>query len=303
MAIRIRNWSHFQHYKDRRPPWIKLHREMLDDPDWHALPGDSAKVLISLWLIASDADCTDGTLPDMRKLAFRLRMPEKTVAQHLIKLSQWLEQDDSEVLSSCKQVAVPETEERQRRDRGRDRGRDRDRFSPFPFSTPDDLPYKSPDFLKAFVAFEVVRKAKEKKNPYTEEARRMIVEALAAQPEPIAIMMLQNSVKSGWTGVFEPKGQDREACLLQYQQQKPPSMPTKFRIQPIIDPETGEELEAVRTLEYPTFEAMEAAMKAMQVDRKDDSAGYWLFTEAGYAQQVEAARHKRMFGGGLLRKI
>jgi hypothetical protein len=83
----------------------------------------------------------------------------------------------------------------------------------------------------------------------------------------------------------------------------PDTRPTKFRVQPIIDPETGEELEAVRTLEYPTFEAMEAAMKSMQVDRKDDTAGYWLFTEAGYAQQVEAARRKRGMFAGLVRRI
>ena len=79
--------------------------------------------------------------------------------------------------------------------------------------------------------------------------------------------------------------------------------PTKFKVQPIIDPGTGEELEPVRTLEYPTFDAMQAAMKAMQVDRKDDNAGYWLFTKAGYAQQLEAARKKRGLFTGLVRKI
>lgn len=83
----------------------------------------------------------------------------------------------------------------------------------------------------------------------------------------------------------------------------PDTRPTRFRVQPIIDPETGEELEPVRTLEYPTFEAMEAAMKTMQVDRKDDVAGYWLFTEAGYAHQVEAAKRKRGMFSGLLMKI
>jgi hypothetical protein len=83
----------------------------------------------------------------------------------------------------------------------------------------------------------------------------------------------------------------------------PDPRPTKFKVQPIIDPATGEELEPVRTMEYPTFDAMEAAMKAMQVDRKDDNAGYWMFTEAGYAQQIESARHKRGMFAGLVRKI
>lgn len=115
--MRIRNWKQFQHYKNRRPPWIKLHREILDDPDWHSLSGDSAKVLISLWLIASDDNDKDGKLPPLRKLAFRLRMSEKVVAQHLEKLSQWLVQDASNALADCEQLAVPETEESRDRDR------------------------------------------------------------------------------------------------------------------------------------------------------------------------------------------
>jgi hypothetical protein len=28
--LRVKNWSEFQHYKDRNPPWIKLHRTLLD---------------------------------------------------------------------------------------------------------------------------------------------------------------------------------------------------------------------------------------------------------------------------------
>ena len=31
--MRIKNWAQFQHFKDRSPPWIKLHREFLDDYD------------------------------------------------------------------------------------------------------------------------------------------------------------------------------------------------------------------------------------------------------------------------------
>ena len=32
---RIRNFDKFQHFKDRRPPWIKLYRDLLEDLDWH----------------------------------------------------------------------------------------------------------------------------------------------------------------------------------------------------------------------------------------------------------------------------
>jgi hypothetical protein len=35
---RVKNWTQFQHYRHRRPPWIKLHHGLLDDFAWHRLP-------------------------------------------------------------------------------------------------------------------------------------------------------------------------------------------------------------------------------------------------------------------------
>lgn len=29
--VRVRNWKRYQHYKERRPPWIKLHLELLEN--------------------------------------------------------------------------------------------------------------------------------------------------------------------------------------------------------------------------------------------------------------------------------
>jgi hypothetical protein len=105
--MRIKNWSQFQHFKDRRPPWIKLYRDILDDIEWHELDAKSAKVLVMLWLIASESD---GVIPDTKKLAFRLRMTEKDTEASLIKLSHWLEQDDINVISDGYQGDLPETE-------------------------------------------------------------------------------------------------------------------------------------------------------------------------------------------------
>lgn len=110
MTLRIKNWSKHQHFKDRTPPWIKLYRDILDDPDWHELDGDVAKVLISLWLIASEDESHQGALPDSRKLAFRLRMKESQLNQTLTKLSEWLIRDDIETISERHRVDVPETE-------------------------------------------------------------------------------------------------------------------------------------------------------------------------------------------------
>ena len=108
--MKIKNWSKFQHFKDRRPPWVKLYRDILDDPDWHELEGDVAKALVMLWLIASEDETQEGNLPDAKHLAFRLRMPVNKVNQLLAKLSGWVIQDDIEVISERYQSDAPETE-------------------------------------------------------------------------------------------------------------------------------------------------------------------------------------------------
>ena len=105
--MKIKNWSKFQHFKDRRPPWIKLYREILDDIEWHQLDPLSTKVLVMCWLIASE---DDGNLPDTKTLAFRLRMSEKQTSECVSKLSHWLEQGDINVISERYQDDAPETE-------------------------------------------------------------------------------------------------------------------------------------------------------------------------------------------------
>ena len=54
MKITPRNWARFQHYNTRRPPWIKLHRGLLDDYQFHTLPLASKALAPLLWLLASE---------------------------------------------------------------------------------------------------------------------------------------------------------------------------------------------------------------------------------------------------------
>jgi len=105
--LRIRNWKKHQHYSFRKPPWIKLYREILDDVEWHKLSGESAKGLVMLWLIASE---DDGRLPDSAALAFRLRISENRVNALLSDCSHWIEGHASKMLAECKQYAIPEKE-------------------------------------------------------------------------------------------------------------------------------------------------------------------------------------------------
>jgi hypothetical protein len=72
-TIRPKNWAEFQHYKDRSPGWIKLHKRLLDDFEFQTLPIASRALAPMLWLLASEYE--NAEIPgDTRKIAYRLRM-------------------------------------------------------------------------------------------------------------------------------------------------------------------------------------------------------------------------------------
>lgn len=105
--MRIKNWAEFQHYKDRDPKWIKLYKKLLDDHEWHKLDAQSSKILVMLWLLASEEN---GNLPSLAEIAFRLRLSEKLIESTVTKLSHWLEQDASTPLAECAGSAISELE-------------------------------------------------------------------------------------------------------------------------------------------------------------------------------------------------
>lgn len=54
--LRIRQWDEFQHYKDRDPPWIKLHRKLLTSQTWVSSDDASRVLAIALMLLAAGTD-------------------------------------------------------------------------------------------------------------------------------------------------------------------------------------------------------------------------------------------------------
>ena len=76
-----------------------------------------------LWLIASEDKDMQGNLPDIRNLAFRLRISESEAKQTLTKLSHWLIQDDINLISECYQDDTPETERETEREESKSRNK------------------------------------------------------------------------------------------------------------------------------------------------------------------------------------
>lgn len=76
MLLQPKNWAVFQHYKDRCPPWIKLHRALLNDRVYMCLPLASKALAPFMWLLASETK--DGTFDGSQdELVFRLHITPK----------------------------------------------------------------------------------------------------------------------------------------------------------------------------------------------------------------------------------
>lgn len=116
MRLTPKNWGEFQHYKDRAPAWIKLHKRLLDDYDYQCLPVASRALAPMLWLIASEN--SDGVIDaEPNKLAFRLRMSEPDLLDALKPLIDGgFFSCDSAPLADCKHDSIPEKEDIEKRD-------------------------------------------------------------------------------------------------------------------------------------------------------------------------------------------
>ena len=117
MLLQPKNWAVFQHYKDRCPPWIKLHRDLLNDRAFMRLPIASKAIAPMLWLLASESKdgVFDGSLDE---LVFRLHITEK---EYQAGVKPLIDNDFfnvvSGVLAERLQTAIPETERETEREK------------------------------------------------------------------------------------------------------------------------------------------------------------------------------------------
>lgn len=112
MKLTPKNWADFQHYKDRSPPWIKLHKTLLNDRAFMMLPIASKALAPLLWLLASESKSANGEFDaSTEELEFRLHMSAKEIEagrKSLIDKGFFIVA--SSVLAGCQQPAIPETE-------------------------------------------------------------------------------------------------------------------------------------------------------------------------------------------------
>lgn len=117
--ISILNFEKFQHYRDRKPPWIKLYRDLLSDDRLFDLSEADRYQLIGLFIIASQHDNRIPNKPAWLRKELAINRPISL--QKLIDTGwiQVVEQDASiplaasSAIASCKQETIVE----KRRDR------------------------------------------------------------------------------------------------------------------------------------------------------------------------------------------
>jgi len=70
-TLQVINWDKWQSYrKDRgQPPWIKVHRCLMRNPEWVSLTDAERGQLVCIWLLAADHD---GRVPEDAMLIKRL---------------------------------------------------------------------------------------------------------------------------------------------------------------------------------------------------------------------------------------
>lgn len=118
--LAVKNWRQFQHYSDRRPPWIKNHVALLDDLGYIRMSEGGRAALHALWLLAARLG---HPLPNDPQL-LRERGLIKPKQLEELKARGWVietnEQDASVPLAECERagsdVLPPYTRARERAD-------------------------------------------------------------------------------------------------------------------------------------------------------------------------------------------
>jgi hypothetical protein len=198
MILKPKNWDKFQHYKDRCPPWIKLHRDLLNDRAYMNLPIASKAIAPLLWLLASESK--DGSFNAASdELAFRLRIASKDIESGLKPLiDNGFFVDASTMLAPCLQLAIPEREAERETETKK---------KPVSLELPDWLDVSD---WKDFVAMR-----NKIGKPMTDRAVKLMLSKLETMKNKgiNTSEVLQKSILANWSDVYEPKVQTQQNSM------------------------------------------------------------------------------------------
>jgi len=197
--LSIPNWDDLQHYKDRSPPWIKLHNELLESYEFECLPDASKAHLLCIWLLASRT--SNKINPDPKWIGRKIGANSKVdidvlIQSGFLQLNQELpsmEQDASKMLQTVEQVAIPEGEREQSRvEESREDKSKKEWVPPYGLN------------MIAWSEFEQHRK--EIKKPMSDLARTKASNLICNLSLVEQQTTIDKSIASKWPGLFPEKG-------------------------------------------------------------------------------------------------
>ena len=92
--MRIKNWDKYNHYKHKSDmKWFKCYgRDLLNDADFMMMDDIKQVTLFKLWCLASESQ---GRLPQVSEIAFRLRKPIDFIEKMITELDKWIITNES----------------------------------------------------------------------------------------------------------------------------------------------------------------------------------------------------------------
>jgi len=197
-VISIKNWSSYQSYKDRKPPWIRFHRTILDNAQYQKMTADSRALLPMLWLLACEhEDPSSGLITESHEdISWRLRISHEIVTESLqeieaagfIELNQTCNESVTEPLQDRNSTVTPETETET--------------------ETEKELPQKIPSGLNIekwdeWMEYRKKAKFKKLKPASIEFQQKWLVEQ---GDEEYQTAIIDRSIRNGYQGLFELLG-------------------------------------------------------------------------------------------------
>lgn len=198
--LRVRNLDRYQHYKQRNPPWVKLHQTLLENYEFVMLPDAAKAHAICIVLLSSrmgnklpnDAGWIKGKIGAQSRVDLPLLLGSGF-------LEEWNE-DASESLAVCAQSADSEreTEREGETETEKEGAVASDPMAAF------DPPFQSERFREALGSW--LRHRVEKRKPVraNTEAWKRQREDIVEWGEARSIAAIHHSIAKDYQGLFEP---------------------------------------------------------------------------------------------------
>ncbi len=123
MILTPSNWGDLQHYKDRKPHWIKLHTDLLNNFSYSSVSVGTKATLPLLWILACEYE--NGVInASIEEISFRIHIDKTTVSRaidQLVEIKMFT--IDTDLYQTVSIDSLEKEKEKEREERERERKR------------------------------------------------------------------------------------------------------------------------------------------------------------------------------------